>query len=198
LSSQHKPRRSFHIPIVGIQRYFSPAYAFTTYKAEGQTISSQYTIWEFDRMHHKTKYTALTRTTNCQNVDIKCFDEDTRQIDIVSISSSINPVHTVVYAIIDTVTLQKYIGSISEKQDVRARDLKHSMPLPAWLLKHLTGPETTKLQKHIQSSKPHNLSLIPLITVRCFNPGHLYRILSYYIKVNNSIQNGLNVVDAVS
>jgi hypothetical protein len=53
-----------------IAKNFSPAYAFTSYKAEGQTLDQPYTIWEFDNMHYKTRYTTLTRATNCKNITI--------------------------------------------------------------------------------------------------------------------------------
>jgi AAA domain len=50
---------------------FSPGYAFTTYKAEGQTISLPHTIYEFNRMYHKSRYTAITRTSDSKLVTIK-------------------------------------------------------------------------------------------------------------------------------
>lgn len=53
------------------QTYFNPGYALTTYKVEGHTIDFNHTIWEFEKMDPKKQYTALTRTSNCNLIDIQ-------------------------------------------------------------------------------------------------------------------------------
>lgn len=62
-------------------KYFIPAYAITTYKIEGQTIDYPHTIWEFSRMNPKTRYTALTRTTDPNLITINLSSPDHRDID---------------------------------------------------------------------------------------------------------------------
>lgn len=49
-----------------VRQFLQPAYAFTNYKAQGLTIDTNYTIWEFDHIYFKkeAKYTALSR---CQD-----------------------------------------------------------------------------------------------------------------------------------
>ena len=45
-------------------------YCVTSYKVQGMTIEEQYTIHDWGTMHERAKYTAMTRTTNINNVRV--------------------------------------------------------------------------------------------------------------------------------
>lgn len=49
---------------------FRPAYAITSYRCEGMTISEPYTIHESSKMGKKELYTCITRTTDPKNVTL--------------------------------------------------------------------------------------------------------------------------------
>jgi hypothetical protein len=68
--SQGLQSNSISLPIDNFKDNFTPAYAFTTFKAEGMTIDENYTIWEFNRMGWKKRYTAMTRATDSRNINI--------------------------------------------------------------------------------------------------------------------------------
>ena len=53
------------------QRYFRVAFAVTIHCSQGQTISGKYTIHEWEKMDTRLKYVALSRGTDCDNVQIK-------------------------------------------------------------------------------------------------------------------------------
>ncbi len=52
------------------QKLFRVGYAFTTHSCQGMTIYEPYTIHDFDRMHKKFKYVALSRATKKDNINI--------------------------------------------------------------------------------------------------------------------------------
>ena len=52
------------------QKLFRVGYAFTTHSCQGMTINEPYTIHDFDRMHKKLKYVALSRATKKENINI--------------------------------------------------------------------------------------------------------------------------------
>jgi GTPase SAR1 family protein len=52
------------------QKLFRVGYAFTTHSCQGMTINEPYTIHDFDRMHKKLKYVALSRATKKEHINI--------------------------------------------------------------------------------------------------------------------------------
>jgi ATP-dependent exoDNAse (exonuclease V) alpha subunit len=52
------------------QKLFRVGYAFTTHSCQGMTINEPYTIHDFDRMHKKLKYVALSRATKKEDINI--------------------------------------------------------------------------------------------------------------------------------
>ena len=49
---------------------FVLAYAFTTYKSQGETINEPYTIWEWESMSKECRYVALSRGTRKEYINI--------------------------------------------------------------------------------------------------------------------------------
>jgi len=47
---------------------FLPAYCITTHKAQGTTIDERFTIWDWDKMDKRLRYTAITRATKNENI----------------------------------------------------------------------------------------------------------------------------------
>lgn len=58
------------IPLKEIARYFHPAYCMTCHRVQGTTIDQPFTIFEWGRMDTKLRYTALTRGTKKEYVNI--------------------------------------------------------------------------------------------------------------------------------
>ena len=65
-----KNDRKVIIKSSGFQTLFCVGYAFTTHSCQGMTINEPYTIHDFDRMHKKLKYVALSRATKKDNINI--------------------------------------------------------------------------------------------------------------------------------
>jgi ATP-dependent exoDNAse (exonuclease V) alpha subunit len=72
-----KSKKKFIIPegyitiqIDDFQKYFYPSYCITCHKSQGSTIDESYTIHEFNKMHHKLRYVALSRATKLENINI--------------------------------------------------------------------------------------------------------------------------------
>jgi len=51
------------IPIDKFQKWFHVAYALTSHKSQGSTITIPHTIHEWDQMSNKCKYVSLSRST---------------------------------------------------------------------------------------------------------------------------------------
>ena len=49
---------------------FDYAFAMTTHRAQGTTISKKFCIYEWDKMYNRMKYTAISRTSKKCNVYI--------------------------------------------------------------------------------------------------------------------------------
>ncbi len=49
--------------------YFLVAYCITTHKAQGSTIAGQMTLWDWEQMDTKLKYTAITRATGYDKIN---------------------------------------------------------------------------------------------------------------------------------
>jgi len=56
------------IEITKFHSQYVVSYAMTTHKSQGQTFDFKYTIWEYDKFTPRMLYTALTRTTNKDNI----------------------------------------------------------------------------------------------------------------------------------
>ena len=60
---------SITIPTKDFYAYFLVAYCITTHKAQGSTIKDKITIWDWDIMDEKLRYTALTRATKNKDIN---------------------------------------------------------------------------------------------------------------------------------
>lgn len=60
----------YECPIENFREYFLMNYCSTVHKAQGETIVENYTIYDWDNMSEKLKYTALSRAKSCKQV---CF-----------------------------------------------------------------------------------------------------------------------------
>ena len=52
------------------QKLFRVGYCFTCHSVQGRSIDKPYTIHEWERMHKKLKYVALSRATKKENINI--------------------------------------------------------------------------------------------------------------------------------
>ena len=59
------------ININDLQKYFCLNYCSTTHKSQGDTIIENFTIYDFNLMSKKCKYTALSRAKNTEQITIK-------------------------------------------------------------------------------------------------------------------------------
>ena len=50
---------------------FLVAYCITTHKAQGSTIDDDITIWDWDKMDIKLRYTAITRVRKASQLNFK-------------------------------------------------------------------------------------------------------------------------------
>jgi hypothetical protein len=50
-------------------KYFLVAYCITTHKAQGSTINGKLTIWDWEQMGEKLRYTAITRATKKEYIN---------------------------------------------------------------------------------------------------------------------------------
>jgi ATP-dependent exoDNAse (exonuclease V) alpha subunit len=78
------------LAIKDFQKNVFIAYATTVHKSQGETINEPYTIYEWDRMYKQMKYTALSRTTDIEHINIvqtciidnrSCTDNISKKID---------------------------------------------------------------------------------------------------------------------
>lgn len=60
----------YQMEMKDLARYFQPGYALTSYRVEGYTIAFPYSIYEFNRMTAKTRYTCLTRATDAALISL--------------------------------------------------------------------------------------------------------------------------------
>ena len=58
------------IQVKDFAKLFYPAYCITTHKAQGTTIDKPFTIYEWRLFDKKLKYTALTRSTKKEYLNI--------------------------------------------------------------------------------------------------------------------------------
>ena len=64
------PNKTLDLPYKEFSYIFVPAYALTVHKCQGQTISTKYTIHQWERFTNKMKYVALSRATNINCINI--------------------------------------------------------------------------------------------------------------------------------
>jgi hypothetical protein len=70
----------FVVPIHEIQKYFLVNYCSTVYKAQGETLSQDYTIWDWESMNINLKYTAMSRAKLPSQINFKAYGKK----DVVS------------------------------------------------------------------------------------------------------------------
>jgi ATP-dependent exoDNAse (exonuclease V) alpha subunit len=68
------------IDIDTFKEYFYIGYCTTTHKAQGETFSKPYTIWEFNRMSDEMKYTSISRASSKDLINV--VRNDTREVKI--------------------------------------------------------------------------------------------------------------------
>ncbi len=59
------------IPVAKLQEHFAMGYCITTHKAQGSTIDGNLTIWDWENMDKRLRYTAITRATNNKNIHFR-------------------------------------------------------------------------------------------------------------------------------
>jgi hypothetical protein len=155
-----------------IAEYFSPCYAFTSYKAEGLTIGHPYTIWEFNSMHYKTKYTALTRATSSTNVYINNNNLNLMYLEVKSDNLAR------IYIITDGE--QQYIGSTRRTIQERFEEHKESK-------------ENTKLYRYMRNKGVDKFYIHELYEFNYVSKHHIERIEKYFIQKHDTIERGLNM-----
>lgn len=60
-----------YIPLKKLQEHFALGYCITTHKAQGSTIDGNLTIWDWNKMDKRLRYTAITRATNNKNIHFR-------------------------------------------------------------------------------------------------------------------------------
>jgi ATP-dependent exoDNAse (exonuclease V) alpha subunit len=58
------------IPLDQMTRLFNPAYCVTVHRYQGSTIDKQFSIYEWQKMDKKLRYTAVTRGTLLKYLNI--------------------------------------------------------------------------------------------------------------------------------
>ena len=67
-----EPEKHFvSIPVARLQTHFAMGYCITTHKAQGSTIDGNLTIWDWENMDKRLRYTAITRATNNKNIHFR-------------------------------------------------------------------------------------------------------------------------------
>jgi hypothetical protein len=165
-----------------IAKYFCPAYAFTTYKAEGQTLDQPYTIWEFDDMHYKTRYTALTRATDCKNITI-----NTEPVDVLT---KFNTGKTArIYMMQNKFcndnilrnSKQRYIGQTVRTIEERFEEHKNC------------AADTQRNQTALYNyMKNHDMKIKLIYEFDYININHINKVETYFIQLHDTIRRGLN------
>jgi AAA domain len=56
------------VKVSEFQKFFLMAYCYTTHKAQGTTIVEDFTIWDWDAMTTKLRYTAMSRATRLEQI----------------------------------------------------------------------------------------------------------------------------------
>jgi hypothetical protein len=64
-------KHKIDIDINNLQKLFYLNYCSTTHKSQGETITEKFTIYDFNSMSLKCKYTALSRAKNAQQISLK-------------------------------------------------------------------------------------------------------------------------------
>jgi hypothetical protein len=59
-----------------LHRHHRPGYCFTVHRAQGDTITEDFTIWEADRMPAKHRYTAITRAKRMEQIRVGVLPAD--------------------------------------------------------------------------------------------------------------------------
>jgi len=77
----------YDCPIDEFRKYFLMNYCSTTHKSQGETITENYTIYDWKHMCKNIKYTALSRAKNCKQV---CFGNVEYEIDTSTFAENIN------------------------------------------------------------------------------------------------------------
>ena len=179
LNKNQKVSENLTMPMDIFTKFFSAAYAVTTYKIEGATIDKPHAIWEFNRMHHKTRYTALTRTTDPKLVTI--YDMDWLPIllsDEVA-EGTIARIYKITCTMSELPATQKNIYIGSTQQSIEARFEEHKK-----------SKGKTKLYKAMKNAD----SVIELVEeFTATSKRHILERERYYIEIFDAVNNGLNM-----
>lgn len=160
--------------------WFAPAYAITTYKVQGQTIAHPHTIWEFNRMLHKSRYTALTRTTDPKLVTI--INVKRSDISLEDILAK-DPIYKYNIARIYRITdgSKSYYGSTVKSIEERFEEHKYC-----------ARQGTSKLYRYMREIGTANFQVKLVKEFNYINSNHILRKENMYIEMYDSITYGLN------
>ena len=61
-----------------LTKIFYPAYCLTVHRSQGTTIEGPYTIFEWEHMHKRLKYVALSRATHKNNINFVTLQKPKR------------------------------------------------------------------------------------------------------------------------
>ncbi len=176
----NKRREEFKITYDYLKKYFSPAYAFTTYKIEGQTIDKPYTIWEWNRLHIKSKYTALTRAVNSKQITIYNMNKSKKSLyDIIAEAPEYKNYTARIYKITDGV--YTYYGST--KRSIHQRYEEH---------KEASINGTSKFYRYIQQIGIDKFKIELVDEFNYIHQKHIYDKENSYIEYYDTINKGLN------
>jgi hypothetical protein len=174
LNSDTKVRR-LTVTLDEFKQFFIPAYAITTYKIEGATLDIPHSIWEFNRMTHKSRYTALTRTKDSKLVSI---------YNLTHIPTSLNNSFSGYDCRIYKITSEwgDYVGST--RKHLSKRFSEH-------VLKSQTG--NSKLYRCMRKNGTDNFKIELIHEFKAKNYKHQLEVEHDYIILHDTINNGLNI-----
>ena len=174
-----KKNKSITVPLSHIATDFNPGYAITTYGAEGLTINHPHAIWEFSIMSNKTRYTAMTRTTDAKLLTINWGRCKVAYEDLFGTETELKKAR--IYKLSDDI--KTYIGSTTQSLEQRFEEHLHSSK---------TGQ--TKLYKYMREHKLY-IELVEEFYYSTYED-ILQRERSY-IETYDTVKNGLNMRDAI-
>ena len=176
LNKAETKNKTITVSITEFARLFAPAYALTTYKIEGATIDIPHSIYEFDLMGIKSRYTALTRATDCSLITIRTGDINIKNREEVG---NLGGYTCYIYKITDG--NQFYIGSTAKQLNKRLNEHKEQAKTGA-----------SKFYRYMRKHGPENFCIEQLFKFTANSYEHQLEIEEYYIEINDSVNIGLN------
>jgi hypothetical protein len=176
LNKQETRDKCINIPMDVFRKCFCPAYAMTTYKMEGATIDMPYSIWEFNHMRIKTRYTALTRTIDSNLVSIFNLPNRIKDEEEMTRLSSYK---CRIYKISDGE--RNYVGSTAKSIEARFEEHKEAS---------IEG--RSKFYKYMREIGADKFQTMLEEEFDATDYAHQLDVEEYYIQLYNTVRDGLN------